>query len=35
MKKSLSVGFVVFALFSAQAKFVYDADDQKVVDAEN
>lgn len=35
MKKSLSVGFVVFALFSAQAKFVYYADDQKVVDAEN
>lgn len=32
MKKALSVGFVVFALFSAQAKFVYDADNQKVVD---
>ena len=35
MKKALSVGFVVFALFSAQAKFVYDADNQKVVDTKN
>lgn len=35
MKKVLAVGFLVFTSFSVYAKFVYDADDQKVVDAEN
>ena len=35
MKKALSVGFIVFALFSAQAKFVYDAGAKKVFDNEN
>lgn len=35
MKKVLAIGFLVFTSFSVYAKFVYDADDQKVVDAEN
>ncbi len=35
MRKILAVGFLVFTSFSVYAKFVYDADSQKVVDAEN
>ena len=35
MKIVLAVGFLVFTSFSAYAKFVYDADNQKVVDAVN